>query len=64
MGLISDEEVFQKHFEVTPSSGVLGEESLCVVCKIRLPDDNWRPQTVARVSNNIMSRLSDTKKDA
>lgn len=54
MGFISDEEVFQKHFEVTPPSGVLTEESLCVVCKIRPPDDNWQPQTVARVSINIM----------
>lgn len=44
-----DEEVFQKHFEVTPPSGVLTEESLCVVCKIRPPDDNWQPQTVARI---------------
>ena len=52
--LISDEEVFQKHFEVTPSSGVLTEESLCVVCKIRPPVDNWQSQTVARVSISIM----------
>ena len=57
MGLISDE-VFQKHFEVTPSSGVLTEESLCVVCKIRPPDDNWQPQTVTRVSINITYLLT------
>lgn len=49
-GWISDQEVFQEHFEVHPSSGALTDESLCGVCKIQLPNDNWEPQTVARVS--------------
>lgn len=53
VGLISDKDVFQERFEVEPSSGVLTEESLCAVCKIRLPDDNWQPQTVALVSISI-----------
>jgi len=44
-----DKDVFQERFEVEPSSGVLTEESLCAVCKIRLPDDNWQPQTVALI---------------
>lgn len=53
VGLISDKDVFQERFEVESSSGVLTEESLCAVCKIRLPDDNWQPQTVALVSISI-----------
>jgi len=49
VGRQEDQDVFQEHFEVHPSSGVLTDESLCGVCKIQLPNDNWEPQTVARI---------------
>ncbi len=51
--LISDKEVVQEQFKLEPPSGVLSEDSLRAVCNIRLPDENWEPQTIARVSTNI-----------
>lgn len=47
---ISDKEVIQEQFKLNPPSGAIPEDSLHVLCKVLLPEEDWEPQTTARVS--------------
>lgn len=57
--LLSDNEVIQEQFKLEPPSGNLTQDSMRAVCKIRMPDANWEPQTTARVSIGVFARKAE-----
>lgn len=50
MGFLPDEEVIQEVFKLEPSSGSIGEGSFQALCKVQVPEVDWEPKTIMRVS--------------
>lgn len=50
MGFLPDEEVIQEVFKLEPSSGIIGEGSFQALCKVQVPEVDWEPKTIMRVS--------------
>lgn len=49
-GFLPDEEVIQEVFKLEPSSGIIGEGSFQALCKVQVPEVDWEPKTIMRVS--------------